>query len=311
MISPLVILPTRLPLTPDSLNRWRRFGTATALLTLGFCIPLYQVTRFALRSDLYSHVILIPLVSAYLIWIRRAQLAEQGRALNPVWGIAAAIAGVGLAAVYLALPRSSPAEMQNAVATAMYSFVTLIGAAALLLLGRQTLKVMAFPLVFLVFLAPFPLPLEESFEAFLQQYSALAAHGLFEATGMPVFRDGTYFRLPGFSMHVAPECSGIHSTIALFLTSLVGGQLLLRSPWRRAILVAVVLPIALARNGLRVFVIGELCVRIGPEMIDSYIHHHGGPIFFALSLIPFSLVLVWLIRADRRARPDSTSPVLK
>lgn len=281
------------------------------MLTLGFSIPLYQVTRFALQSNLYSHVILIPVVSAYLIWIRRDQLVEQGRPLLPVWGIAAAIAGLALAAVYLGLPRSSPAEIQNAVAAAMYAFALLVGAAALLLFGRQTLKVIAFPLVFLIFLAPFPLPVEETFEGFLQHYSALAAHGMLSATGMPVYRDGTYFRLPGFSMYVAPECSGIHSTIALFLTSLVGGQLLLRSPWRRTILAAVVLPIALARNGLRVFVIGELCVRIGPEMIDSFIHHHGGPIFFALSLIPFSLVLFWLVKGDRRARQNSATPVQK
>src|SRR6478609_7684244 len=109
MIPPLAIVPTRLLLTPDSLNRWRRFGTAIALLTLGFCIPLYQVTRFALQSNLYSYVILVPVISAYLIWIRRGELAEQGRMLSPVWGIAAAIAGAGLAAVYLGLPRSSPA----------------------------------------------------------------------------------------------------------------------------------------------------------------------------------------------------------
>jgi exosortase/archaeosortase family protein len=110
-------------------------------------------------------------------------------------------------------------------------------------------------------------------------------------------------------MYVAPECSGIHSTVALFLTSLVGGQLLPRSPWRRTILAAVVLPIALVRNGLRVFVIGQLCVQIGPEMIDSFIHHHGGPIFFAVSLIPFSAVLLWLVRADRRVRTDPASSV--
>ncbi len=298
-------------LTPDSLNRWRRFGTVLAVLTLGFCIPLYQVTRFALQSNLYSHVILVPLISAYLIWIRRDQLVEQGRPLTPVWGILAAIAGLALAATYLGLPHSSPAEMQNAMAAAMYAFAFLIGAAALFLFSRQTLKVIAFPLIFLVFLAPFPVPVEETFEGFLQQYSALTAHGMFSATGMPVFRDGTYFRLPGFSMYVAPECSGIHSTIALFLTSLVGGQLLLRSPWRRTILAAVVLPIALVRNGLRVFVIGELCVRIGPEMIDSFIHHHGGPIFFAISLIPFSLVLLWLVKGDRRAHPSSASSVPK
>ena len=298
-------------LTSDSLNRWRRFGALIALLSLGFCVPLYQVARFALQSNLYSHVLLVPAISAYLIWIRRDQLVEQGQPLLSVWGIVAAIAGLALTAVYLGLPSVSAREIQNALSAAMYSFVTLTGAAALLLFGRQTLKVIAFPLVFLVFLAPFPISVEETFEGFLQQYSALTAHGMFAATGMPVFRDGTYFRLPGFSMYVAPECSGIHSTIALFLTSLVAGQLLLRSPWRRTILAAVVLPIALVRNGLRVFVIGELCVRIGPEMIDSFIHHHGGPIFFAISLIPFSLVLLWLVKGDRRVHPNLAPSVPK
>jgi len=250
-------------------------------------------------------------ISAYFVWIRRDQLVEQGRPISPIWGVVAALAGLGLVAVYLNLPHSSAAEIQNVVATAMYAFAALVSAAALLLFGRQTLKVIAFPLVFLVFLAPLPVPVEETFEGFLQQYSALTAHGMFVATGMPVFRDGTYFRLPGFSMYVAPECSGIHSTIALFLTSLVAGQLLLRSPWRRTILAAVVLPIALVRNGLRVFVIGELCVRIGPEMIDSFIHHHGGPIFFAISLIPFSLVLLWLVKGDRRVHPNLAPSVPK
>src|SRR6187431_2363468 len=128
MIPPLPILPTRLPPPPDSLNRWRRFGTAIALLTLAFCIPLYQVTRFALQSNLYSHVILVPVISAYLIWLRRGELAEQGRVLPPAWGVVTAIAGAGLAAVYLGLPHSSSAEFQNAMAAAMYSFATLVGA---------------------------------------------------------------------------------------------------------------------------------------------------------------------------------------
>jgi len=290
------------------MNQWRRFLAAVAVLALGYCIPLYQVLRFALRSNLYSHVILIPVVSAYLIWIQREKLQkEPSAALPPIWGIVAAIAGVALAACYLTLPVKSPDDAQNAVAVAMYSFVTLVGAAALFFLGRQNLKSSVFPLLFLLFLAPFPIHVEETLEGFLQHYSAVTAHAMFEATGMTVFRDGTYFRLPGFSMFVAPECSGIHSTLALFLTSLVGGQLLLRSPWRRTVLAVAVIPIALLRNGLRVFVIGELCVRIGPEMIDSFIHRHGGPIFFTVSLIPFSLLLIWLIKFDRRTSP--TPPV--
>jgi exosortase/archaeosortase family protein len=67
------------------------------------------------------------------------------------------------------------------------------------------------------------------------------------------------------------------------------------------VLSVAVIPIALLRNGLRVFVIGQLCVRIGPEMIDSPIHRHGGPVFFALSLIPFFLLLLWLVHLERRA----------
>jgi exosortase/archaeosortase family protein len=70
-------------------------------------------------------------------------------------------------------------------------------------------------------------------------------------------------------------------------------------------LVALVIPLAIARNGFRILVIGLLCVHIGPHMTDSFIHRRGGPFFFALSLIPLSLILLWLRRHDKRvdARP--------
>jgi hypothetical protein len=59
--------------------------------------------------------------------------------------------------------------------------------------------------------------------------------------------------------------------------------------------------LAILRNGFRVFVIGELCVHVSPSMIDSPIHRKGGPIFFALSLIPFFLFLVLLRKLDSNA----------
>ena len=139
--------------------------------------------------------------------------------------------------------------------------------------------------------------------------SASAAAWFFKLYGTPFFRVETYFQLPGFSLNVAPECSGIHSSLALFITSLVASYLFLRSPWRRTLLCLAVLPLAILRNGLRVFVIGELCVHVGPEMIDSYIHRHGGPIFFVLSLVPFFLLLLLLIRSERRrSQPSPSTP---
>ena len=68
------------------------------------------------------------------------------------------------------------------------------------------------------------------------------------------------------------------------------------------VLVLAVFPLALARNGLRIFVIGELCVRISPDMINSAIHRQGGPLFFALSLIPLGVLLYALAKSDRPAR---------
>ena len=65
-------------------------------------------------------------------------------------------------------------------------------------------------------------------------------------------------------------------------------------------LVLVVIPLALLRNGFRIFVIAQLCVRIGPQMIDSPIHRHGGPVFFVLSLVPLFLLLVYLSKRELR-----------
>jgi exosortase/archaeosortase family protein len=80
----------------------------------------------------------------------------------------------------------------------------------------------------------------------------------------------------------------------------LAGYFFLRSPISRVVLAVAVVPIALLRNGFRIFTIGELCVHISPDMIHSYIHTHGGPLFFALSLVPFFALLVGLIRLERK-----------
>jgi exosortase/archaeosortase family protein len=82
------------------------------------------------------------------------------------------------------------------------------------------------------------------------------------------------------------------------ITSLLAGYLFLRRTSLRVILALSIVPLAILRNGFRIFVIGELCVHISPTMIDSFIHRKGGPIFFALSLIPFFLLLVFLRKRD-------------
>src|SRR5207248_3053094 len=132
--------------------------------------------------------------------------------------------------------------------------------------------------------------------------SAEAANFFFHLSGTPVLRDGTIFQLPGMVIEVAQECSGIRSSLVLFITGILASHLLLTSPWRRAVLVAVVIPLGILRNGFRILVISLLCVHVGPHMIHHPIHHRGGPVFFALSLIPLFLLLWWLRRGDVAAQ---------
>jgi exosortase C (VPDSG-CTERM-specific) len=204
-----------------------------------------------------------------------------------------------LAAYWLAVHATSKLADGDSLALITLSFVLFFLGDCFLFLGKETLQAIAFPIGFLVFMVPIPVFMNNWIVAFLQHGSAATAYGLFRLSGTPVFRYDMEFQLPGFSMEVAPECSGIQSSLVLFLTSLVAGHLFLRTPWKRAVLILAVIPLGILRNGFRIFTIGQLCVRLGPEMIHSPIHLRGGPVFFALSLVPFFLLLIVLWKSDQ------------
>ena len=273
----------------------------TVILIICFVRPLYDLAWYSLHRELYSYVPLIPLISLYLIWSKRRSLALASRpaqrfAVLPLLGGLATLAGYCWA-VHAGWKPST----DDYLALMTLSFLLFLLAGSFVFLGRETLRTIAFPVGFLIFTVPFPGFLQVWTECFLQQSSAQAADVLFRISATPIFRQGLVFVLPGFSLEVAPECSGIHSTLVLFITSLLAGHLFLRASWNRALLTLGVMPLAILRNGLRIFIIGQLCVRVSPDMIDSYVHHHGGPLFFALSLIPFFLLLVILRKSESKS----------
>ena len=273
----------------------------TVILIICFSRPLYDLAWYSLHRELYSYIPLIPLISLYLIWSKRRSLALASRpvqrvAVLPLLGGLATLAGYCWA--QHAGWRPSTADY---LALMTLSFLLFFVAASFVFLGRKTLRTITFPVGFLIFTGPLPGFLQRWMECFFQYSSAHVADVLFRMSDTPIFRQGLVFSLPGFSFEVAPECSGIHSTLILFITSLLVGHLFLRLPWNRVLLASAVIPLAILRNGLRIFIIGQLCVRVSPGMIDSYIHRQGGPIFFAMSLIPFFLLLVILRKSESKS----------
>jgi exosortase C (VPDSG-CTERM-specific) len=276
--------------------REKRFALAAAVLAVAFALPLLRLVRFAAGDELHSYVMLMPFVCAYLAWQEKNKLPAFAA---PAKGIAAGffLAGILALAGKFVFRFGSLADE---LSLTTFSFVLLLTGIGFLVFGAAGMRVLAFPFSLFIFFVPMPDFLRDALETGLQHGSAMVAGWFFSVSDVPVLHDGLAFRLPTISLEVAQECSGIHSTMVLFITSLVAGHFFLRSPWRRAALCLFVIPLALLRNGFRVFVLGELCTHIGPQMIDSPIHHRGGPLFFALSLLPFFLLLYLLRRAETK-----------
>jgi exosortase C (VPDSG-CTERM-specific) len=180
------------------------------------------------------------------------------------------------------------------------SFLCFLLAGGFFFLGRKWMATAAFPVGFLFFLIPMPDAMVDALETASKLGSTETASWFFAMSGVPYIRQGTMFALPDITLQVAQECSGIRSSWILLITSLLASYLFLRTPWRRAALVAFVIPLGLLRNGFRILVIGLMCVKWGPGMINSPVHRHGGPAFFVLSLFPLLLFLWWLRRRERR-----------
>ena len=281
---------------------WRRaFWPVLVGLLVVFSLPLYRWGRFTLRDELYGYALMIPAVSLYLGWQRRDRLQRE---FQPAFGWAGGFLAAAAGFLGLYAWRRSHALMgvEETVALTMLPLLSCLGTVFALFLGRRFFTEFAFPFWFLLCTVPLPGPFRETVETWLQHGSAAVASRMFAGVGTLAEVRDMNIDLAVITLHVAPECSGIHSTLVLFCTSLLAGCLFLRTPWRRWILTGFVIPLAILRNGFRIFTIGELCVRIGPHMIKHWIHRQGGPVFFALSLVPF-LLLLWLLHwTERRAQ---------
>ena len=268
-----------------------------AVVTLCFSVPLAALLAYASSSHLHSHIPLIPLIVIYLLYE-----GLRGRVVVYRTSIAGAMTmGIlGATALALAIAWSGRLSTNDYLSLLTLAYVSFIGVGGFAFLGGRWMAAVAFPMGFLVFMIPLPDGAVYWLERSLVVASAEAAAFLFRFTGTPFLHDGTYIRLPGIVLHVANECSGIRSTWVLFITSLLAAHQLLRTGTHRLALVALVLPLGIVRNAARIVVIGLLCVHIGPQMIDSEIHRRGGPVFFALSLVPLFLTAIWLHRRERR-----------
>lgn len=270
-----------------------------ALLVLLFGKWLVGLAVHAAGTDLHSHVLLVPFITLYLLSIQSRELPRSFTA-SPVPAALLTVVGCLLLLLGWKLSGVGSVSRNDGLAGMAAAFFVFVIAGGFSFLGARWMKAAVFPMAFLIFMIPLPDAVVDSLETASKLASAEAAAMFFSLAGTPVIREGLIFVLPNIMIEVAQECSGIRSSWVLFITSLVASHLFLRSPWRRILLVFLVIPLGVLRNGFRILVIGLLCVNMGPHMIHHFIHKKGGPVFFVLSLIPLFLILWWLHRGEQK-----------
>lgn len=131
------------------------------------------------------------------------------------------------------------------------------------------------------------------------------SYALFKLLGVPVFWQHFKFLLPGVQIEIAEECSGIRSSMALFITSIVAGHLFLHSGWSKGLFSLLTVPVVIFKNAVRIVTISCLGVYVDPSFLHGRLHRYGGLPFSLISLAILAPLLLALQRGER-SRTKST-----
>jgi len=269
-----------------------RFSVLCAISLVIWWGPLTSLFTLALHDDRYTHILLIVPVSITLIYLEwKSSETPLGSPSRP--GLVFLFAAV--AATVVARLQILPLRNNERLSLNMLALVIWWIGAFILSFGIRAFRRALFPLCFLFWMVPIPDFVLNPIVKLLQESSAASARLLFAIAGVPVTNEGTFITVPGLTVEVARECSSIRSSLMLVVTTLVLAQMLLHSIWRKALVIAVAIPISVAKNGLRIFVLAMLATRVDRSFMTGRLHHQGGIIYFLIALAVI-LVLIWILR---------------
>lgn len=260
-----------------------KIGAGSILAVAGFAFLYWQVLASLvsdwLTDDNYSHGFLILPLALYFAWERRDALTRL-RPTPSGLGLAVMLGGLamllaGLLGAERFLPRAS-------------LLIVLTGSVAFLW-GWGVVKVLSFPLAFLLLMIPIPAILFNQIAFPLQLLASRAGEMVLAALSVPVLREGNVIILAHTTLEVAEACSGIRSLISLLTLGIVYGYFIDPRPGIRWAVAAATIPIAIVSNGARVAGTGVAAHYFGPEAAEGFFHVFSGWLVF---LLAFAMLFV-------------------
>jgi exosortase len=262
-----------------------------SLWALAF-IPVYPelVSDWLSHSD-NSHGFLVPLIAGYFVWQRKDRL-EAAAIAHSMWG------GFLLftALVVYALSYTGGLAFPSRVALVMSLFGLLWCS-----LGCEFIRILAFPVLFLLFMIPVPYSLLGTVSLPLQLMATKVSANLIQVCSIPVYREGNMLYFVGTQLEVAEACSGIRSIMSLTMLAFVFAAML-KSGWKKkALLVLSAIPIAMLANIMRISGTGMLAHFFGDKVARGFLHEFSG---IAIFIFGFAVLLGIFTLINRKKGAD-------
>lgn len=251
------------------------FGLFVAALVLTYWSVLSGLVSDWYTDDNYSHGFFIIPLAAYFAWERRD--AFTNAPLQPSW--------LGLIIVAASLMLLVGGLLGAELFLSRVSVIGVVTGGILYLFGWQRLRVVAFPLAFLLLMIPLPALIFNKIAFPLQLLASNFGEATIDALEIPILREGNILILANARLEVAEACSGIRSLVSLFTLGLVFGYFVDPRPWVRVVIALSSVPVAILANGLRVASAGVAAHNYGSAGVEGIFHDFSGWVVFVVAFL--------------------------
>lgn len=278
-------------------NEWKsRAWIVWSAILAGLVFLLYAsvlkdlILQWRTDAD-YGHGFFVPLFSGYVLWRERKRWTNIEIKPSNL-GFAAM-----LVAIFLFLLGSLGAEFF----TSRLSLLVLLAGMILFLAGWKMLRGVSFPLAYLVWMIPLPVIIYNQITFPLQLIASRLATSWLELAHVPVLRDGNILVMSNYSLEVVEACSGIRSLMTLMALAVAYGYLVSPRRWVRYVLAALMGPVAIITNAVRITGAGMLAHHFGPPAAEGFLHAFSG---WAIFLVALALMFAsyWILQGIGRRR---------
>jgi exosortase len=242
MTTPTTATPATIASGTHTMRAWLPAAAIGALLLVCYAPMFYRVVQVWLEDDNMSHGLFVPIAAAYIAWTKRGLLSQIKPKVN-YWGLPLVLIG------FLTLCVGPP-SLPTWVFIVRCSFLFSLVGCILFLGGAAMLRALAFPLLLLPLMIPFPF--YDRVTMPLQFLASMLAENFLTVLGYSVLREGNVLYLPTQTLNVAEACSGLRSIYALTFLTLTYSYFFTPRTRARWILAAAILPVAILVNALRV-----------------------------------------------------------